>query len=295
MKNYEHNEPRQTKKEKYQSSSVRVKKPHELNFEFKSSLFTEKNKTLIEKLVSRNVSQETSFSKDKIKEKEKLKPKTKKAFSTIKTKIPISLNTSLVDNKNKANIKKNQNKLDTKNILPNKKNSSIIIKSKDTKSLITDCQIKPIHKKVLNITKKPLPNIPTKVPNQTSKKNLDKIIAFNGMTQDLLKKTRNNPIKQKQKQNSNLNSSIKAAYMQKKFGNNIYGQNKNKNIKNKNLRNSLDNKYNNLNLITVNTIYVKDRIKRIDGYHNNLKTKNKNKINNDIFTSPKYRRTIQNK
>ncbi len=83
--------------------------------------------------------------------------------------------------------------------------------------------------------------------------------------------------------------------MQKKFGNNIHGQNKNKNIKNKNLRNSLDNKYNNLNLITVNTIYAKDRIKPIDGYHNNLKPKNKNKINNDIFASPKYRRTIQNK
>ena len=119
MKNYEQTEPRQTKKEKYQSSSVRVKKPPSLNFEFKSSLFTEKNKTLIEKLISRNVSQETSFSKEEIKEKEKLKSKTKKAFSTLKAKIPISLNTSLVENKNKANIKKNQNKLDTKTILPN--------------------------------------------------------------------------------------------------------------------------------------------------------------------------------
>ena len=297
MQRYEQNESRQTKKGKYQSSSVRIKKPLSLNFEFKSSLFTEKNKTLIEKLVSRNVSQETSFSKEEIKEKEKLKPRTKKAFSTLKAKIPISLNTSLVENKNKANIKKNQNKLDTKTILPNKKNSSIIAKSKDTKSSITNYQIKPIHKKILNIVKKPVPNPPTKVPNQTAKNSLDKIITFNGTTQDLLNKnkTRNNPVRQKQKQNTNLNSSIKATYMQKKFGNNIHGQNKNKNIKNKNLRNSLDNKYNNLNLITVNTIYVKDRIKPIDGYHNNLKPKNKNKINNDIFASPKYRRTIQNK
>ena len=76
------------------------------------------------------------------------------------------MNTSLVENKNKANIKKNQNKLDTKTILPNKKNSSIIAKSKDTKSSITNYQIKPIHKKIINIVKKPVPNPP--IPNPQS-------------------------------------------------------------------------------------------------------------------------------
>lgn len=301
MQRYEQNESRQTKKGKYQSSSVRIKKPLSLNFEFKSSLFTEKNKTLIEKLVSRNVSQETSFSKeeinDKDKEKEMIKPKTKKAFSTIKAKIPISLNTSLVENKNKANIKKTQNKLDTKSILPNKKNSSLIVKNKDTKPSLTNCQIKPIHKKIISIAKKPIPNPKTKVPNQTVKNSLDKKIVFNGITHDLLNKnkTRNNPAHQKPRQNSNLNTTIKVTFMRKKFGENVHGQEKNKNIKNKNLRNSVDNKNNNINLITVNTIYVKDRIKSIGG-NNNLKAKNKKKINNnDIYTSPENRRTIQHK
>ena len=301
MQNYERTEPRQVKKGKFQSSSVRAKKPPALNFEFKSSLFTEKNKTLIEKLFSRNVTQETSFSQEKInnkeKEKSKPKPKPKKAFSSIRAKIPLSLNTSLVENKSKANIKKNQNKLDTKNILPNKKNSSITIEKKDTKSSITNSKKKLIHKKIQNMTKKQAPNLQIKVPNQTVKNSLNKKFVFNVTNKDLVNKnkTRNNPIRQKPKQNSNLNSSIKAAFMQKKFGENVHGQNKNKNIKNKNLRNSVDNKYNDLNLITVNTIYDHDRIRPITRKNINLKTKNKNKKNTDIYLSPKNRRTIQNK
>ena len=55
----------------------------------------------------------------------------------------------------------------------------------------------------------------------------------------------------------------------------------------------MDNKFNYLNIITVNTINIKER-KRSYGLNNTkLKSKNKNKTN--LFSSPRYRNTIQYK
>lgn len=302
MNNYELNESdrlTQSKRPKCQSINNRIKKPTSLNFEFKSSLFTEKNKILIEKLLSQHVSQETSFSleenKDKVKEKKI--PKRKKAFSTLKSIMPKSVNTSLLEEKKKDYIKRNEKKPSSKNILINKNNSTISIKNNEKKSSITKCQIKPIFKKYVNISQKTNPNPGFKVQIQTGKNNQErKKFIFNGITKDINKnKTRNNPIIQKQKQNSNLNSSVKTIFKRKKIGNNENIDNiKQKIIKKKNLRNSVDNKNNNLNLITVNTIDIKER-KRIISINNiNRKSKNKNKPNN-LFTSPKYRNTIQYK
>ena len=300
MKIYEPNELNQHKREKYQSTSVRHKIPSLINFEFKSSLFTEKNKSLIEKLISRNISQETSFSKEEGKNIiKKPKPKTKKAFSTIKSNIPKSLNTSLLENKSKGNIKKTEKILSTKDILINKNNSTIIIKNNENKTTLPKEQIKPIHKKIIKISKKQNPNIQSKIHIQTIKKSLEKKrIVFNGITKELINKnkTRNNPIKQKPKQNSNLTSSIKTLIPKKKLDEKNYGNNKDKITNKKNMRNSVDNKLNNLNLITVNTIYVKER-KKSTGIHNiYLKTKNNIKTNNNnLFSSPKYRKTINYK
>jgi hypothetical protein len=299
MKICEPNEIKQQKRAKNQSTSVRNKTPSLINFEFKSSLFTEKNKSLIEKLISQNISQETSFSKEEEKNIfQKPKPKTKKAFSTIKSKIPKSLNTSLLENKSKRNIKKTEKELSTKNILTSKNNSTIIIKNKDNITTKINEEIKPIHKKIIKISKKQGPNIQSKIHIQTIKKSLEKKkIVFNGITKDLMNKnkTRNNPIKQP-KQNSNLTSSIKSIIPKKKIGEKNYVNNKNKITNKKNLRNSMDNKYNNLNLITVNTINVKER-KKSTGINNiYLKTKNNIKSNNNnLISSPKYRRTINYK
>ena len=124
MNNYEVTEAEKltnSKRVKYQSTSVRVKKPSFINFEFKSSLFTEKNKSLIEKLISRNISQETSFSVEESKDKinRKIKSKPKKAASIIKSTMPKSVNVSLIEQKSKGNIKKYEIKFSTKNILTN--------------------------------------------------------------------------------------------------------------------------------------------------------------------------------
>ena len=303
MKKYEKNEQdnfNHSKRAKCQSTDYRIKNPTEIDFEFKSSLFTEKNKSLIEKLISRNISQETSFSKEEGKNIiKKPKPKTKKAFSTIKSNIPKSLNTSLLENKSKGNIKKTEKILSTKDILTNKNNSTIIIKNNENKTTLPKEQIKPIHKKIIKISKKQNPNIQSKIHIQTIKKSLEKKrIVFNGITKELINKnkTRNKPIKQKPKQNSNLTSSIKTLIPKKKLDEKNYGNNKDKITNKKNMRNSVDNKLNNLNLITVNTIYVKER-KKSTGIHNiYLKTKNNIKTNNNnLFSSPKYRKTINYK
>lgn len=301
MNNYESNEAENlnpSKRSKCQSTSVRTKNPPSLNFEFKSSLFTEKNKSLIEKLISQNISQESSFSKEekKDKAKEKIQAKKNKAFSTIKSKIPKSVNTSLLENNNKDYIKNNEKKLSNKNILANKNNSTIAIKNKDKKHSIINCQIKPLHKKYLRISERPIQNPQKKVQIQTMRNSIEKKkMVFNGITKDIDKnKTRNNPINHKPKQNSNLSISIKPIFQRKKIGFNEVGNDiKNKNIKNKTLRNSMDNKFNYLNIITVNTINIKER-KRSYGLNNTkLKSKNKNKTN--LFASPRYRNTIQYK
>ena len=187
MNNYDQNESdnlNYSKRSKCQSTSIRVKKPTSLNFEFKSSLFTEKNKSLIEQLISQNISQETSFSKEEKKDKvkEKIITKKKEAFSTLKAKGPKSLNTSLLEEKRKDFVKKNENKLSTKNILTNKNNSTIEIKNRDKKTSLTNCQIKAKHKKVLKISKKPIQNPQKTVQIQTMKNNLDKKkIIYNGI------------------------------------------------------------------------------------------------------------------
>jgi len=179
MNNYESNEIdnlNRSKRSKCQSTSVRTKNPSALNFEFKSSLFTEKNKFLIEKLISQNISQESSFSKEdkKDKAKEKIKTKKNKASSNIKSKMPKSMNTSLLDNNNKDYIKKNEKKLSTKNILTNKNNSTITIQNKDKKSSIINCQIKPLHKKYLRISERPIKNPQKKVHMQTVRNSIEK-------------------------------------------------------------------------------------------------------------------------
>ena len=307
MNNYEVTEAEKltnSKRVKCQSTSVRVKKPSFINFEFKSSLFTEKNKSLIEKLISRNISQETSFSVEESKDKinRKIKSKPKKAVSIIKSTMPKSVNVSLIEQKSKGNIKKYDNKFSTKNILTNKNNSTIISKDKEKNSSIINCQVKPIYKKYLKISQKPNPNPQKKFHIQTIRNSIEKKkIVFTGLTKDInnnnnKNKTRNNPINQKQNQNSNLNSSVKSIFRRKKFENKAIGvEYKNKIIKNKNLRNSVDNKYNNLNVITVNTVNLKERKQYTVTNNNiNLKTKNKNKANN-VFSSPKYRNTIQYK
>ena len=61
------------KRPKCQSSNIRSKNPPQISFEFKSSLFTEKNRSLIAKLVSQSISPDNSFSKDKKLEKIKIK------------------------------------------------------------------------------------------------------------------------------------------------------------------------------------------------------------------------------
>ncbi len=72
------------KRRKCQSSNICSKNPPQINFEFKSSLFTEKNRSLIAKLVSHSISQDNYFSKDK--KLEKIKIKGNKCSTTTKIK-----------------------------------------------------------------------------------------------------------------------------------------------------------------------------------------------------------------
>ena len=128
MKKYEKNEQdnfNHSKRAKCQSTDYRIKNPTEIDFEFKSSLFTEKNKSLIEKLISQHISQETSFSKDEINEepKRKINQNKKKGFSILRLKMIKSVNTSMRENKRKDYIMKNDKTLKTKNNFINKNNS----------------------------------------------------------------------------------------------------------------------------------------------------------------------------
>ena len=303
MKKYEPNELdnlNNSKRAKFQSTDYRIKKPISLDFEFKSSLFTEKNKSLIEKLISQHISQDSSFSKEEINEepKRKMKLHKKKALSMLKAKMIKSVNTSLRENKNKDYDMKTDKKFGIKNNLVNKNNSSISIQNRDKDKMIsiTNCKIKSIHKHYLNISKKPIANPQKNIQIQTVKNNIEeKKIIFNGICKNINKnKTRNNPELQNPKKNSNLNSSVKTTFRRKKLGNNTIGNNiQNKIIKNKNLRNSVDNRYNNLNIITVNTVHLNNRKKMEITNNNYFKKKKFNNLN--AFLSPKYRNTIHYK
>lgn len=246
------------KRSKCQSSNIRNKKPSQMRFQFKSSLFTEKNRSLIEKLVSQSVSPENSFSKEKIKDKERNKPKkystTTKAKNTIITSNNKTYNQRIFQNIN--NYKK---KIFCKQILKNKINSTFSQNNSGSNcninnknNSIINCQIQPIKKR----------NIKIKITNNNNIQK--KKIVFNSMAN----RTRNNSVKVKL--NFNLNSSVKYIYEPKKINGSV------KNVKPVDLKNSLQNK-NNTNMITVNTISLKNRKSNI----NNMKlveTKKKPKI-----------------
>ena len=244
------------KRSKCQSSDIRNKKTILMSFQFKSSLFTEKNKSLIEKLVSQSLSQNNSFSKDKISEKEKEKVKNKENKHPTTTKVKnISISNRIYNN-----CKKN---IFWKKTLKNHGNSTVssnannINNRKKNKQTITNCQIKPIKKR----------NIKIKISNNNSIQK--KKVEFKGLVNNKIKNkynnTRNNSVKIK----LNFNSSVKCIYRRKKLIDSV----KNLNLYN---RNSTKNK-NNINIITVNTIELKNRKNKI----NNLKlieAKNKPKI-----------------
>ena len=289
MKNFQKNIPdklNHTQRPKTQSTGIRIKKPTSLNFEFKSSLFTEKNKYLIEKLVSQSISPDSSFSKEEHanKIKDKIKYRINKASSMIKSKMPKSVNNSILSDE-KAIIKNNKKNC-KKNILINKTNSTITIHNNHAKPLIPNCK-KTLNKKCIKISTKPSINLPKLV--KTGKSTIEKKkIVFNGIAENKNKNkitTRNSCIKQKSK--SNLNSSVKTIYERKNLGNEI----KNKTKRYKNLRNSVDNINNNLNIITVNTIHLKNR----ENIITNRNMKDKYKKKSGLFASPKYRNTIQYK
>ena len=104
------------KRAKCQSSNTRHKIPSQISFQFKSSLFTEKNRTLIEKLVSQSISPENSFSKEEIKEKDKekesdiknktIKSSTDKKYKNIKSRCNQRIFQEINNNKKKFFVKK---------------------------------------------------------------------------------------------------------------------------------------------------------------------------------------------
>lgn len=250
------------KKVKCQSNNTRYKSPNQKCFQFKSSLFTEKNKSLIEKLVSLSVSPENSFSKEESKEKEnnkkdKLSIETKSKNAKTEKKNRICHQKILQDNKKKIFCKK---------IFKDKNNSTVSYVNKAINNIntsITDCQIEPIKKK----------NYKVKFSKNESIEK--KKVIFNGINNFI----RNGSVKTKI--NSNLNCSTKNLYERKKLNKSM----KIGSVVNK--RNSINNK-NNINIITVNTINLKNRAKNI----NNLKLI-KNKIKpKKIMINEKNKNTI---
>lgn len=275
------------KRAKCQSSNTRHKIPPQISFQFKSSLFTEKNRSLIEKLVSQSVSPENSFSKEEIREKDKEKEKEQdsdikneknKTTSTNKK----NKNIKSINNSRRCNqrifqeINNNKKKVFCKKILKNKMNSTVSYMNNvnigihSPNNSITNCQIKPIKKKIYKIKINNNNNIEKKkivfngIGNNNSSEK--RKINFNGMSNN---KGKNNSVKSKIY--SNLNCSTKCLYQRKKLNDSV----KIGNIINE--RNSVNNK-NNLNIITVNTINLKNRINnRINNYNNLKLVKNKNK------------------
>ena len=239
MKNFEENISSRLKRAKCQSTKARNRKGIQSSFEFKSSLFTEKNKSLIEKLISQSISKENSFSKDE-EEKNRKTVKNRRVYNH-----PI-----FKDN--------NTKKIFTKKIMKKSINCTFSYRNikptvDSTKNLITNCKIKPIKKRKVKLS-----NIN---PSIEKKK-----IVFNGITYN---GTRNNSFKPK----INLNSSAKSLYEHKKINGSV------KNSRPINMRNSLKNKndiniitVNTINLKNRNNISkveYKDKIKIISKQKNN--------------------------
>ena len=277
MKNYDQNIAnrlnRLKKRPKCQSSNTHYKTPSQISFQFKSSLFTEKNKSLIEKLVSLSVSPENSFSKEeesKEKDKEKIKKINKQNPTSANAKvnnIKTSNNSKIYNHhifQNNNNYKKN---VFCKKILKNKINSTFSYMNaglnniKNSITSITNCQIKPIKKIKYKI----------KISNNNSVEK--KKIVFNGLGN---KKIKNNSVKSKI--NSNLNSPNKYLYEKKKLNCSV------RIGKRINIRNSVNKKNNNLNIITVKTINLKNR-------KNNINNLIENKKKTKILVNQKNRNT----
>ena len=266
MKNFDQNISTRCKRIKCQSTKVRDKKPPQFDFKFKSSLFTDKNKSLIEKLISQPISGDNSFSQN---ETEKKNIKNKPLSSTKKTAGKRAINSQLC----KQRLFKDKKKVSPKKMPKNKINKNKINTTFSYRSLelnrikqatINNCQIKSIKKRNGRIT----------FHNSAEKRK----ILFNGINGNKIR-TRNNSIKAK----LNLNSSTKYLYKPKNMNSSV------KNIKLINTRNYLKN--NNLNgIITVNTINLRDRKSNIINVNNlkNLENRNKRKI----IVNQKYNNTM---
>ena len=281
------------KRPKYQSSSTRHKVPAQMSFQFKSSLFTEKNRSVIEKLISQSVSPENSFSNEEIqekenekKEKEKEKEKEKKEKKEKEKEKEINKTSPKPKNKNSKathnskianqrlfqDINNHKKKVFCKKILKNKNSTTFSymnyinsLRNNDNSS-ITNCRIEPIKKR----------NYKFKISNNNSIEK--RKIVFNGLGNN---KVKNNSVKAKL--DLNKNNSIKCLYERKKLNTSVkIGNHFNK-------RNSTNGKNNyKKNPIIVNTTNLKKRINNI----NNLKlveSKNKSKI----IVNQKYRNAIK--
>ena len=243
------------KRPKCQSCCNRYKKPIQKSFQFKSSLFTEKNRSLIEKLISQSASPENSFSKDNINQKE-----------INKTEKSSKANNSIINSHHFCqNIDNYKRKIFHKKMLNNKINSTFSCMNNKTNNInnsLKNCQINPIKKN----------NNKIKLCNNNS---LDKRkIVFIGMK----KNDKNNSVKTKL--SVNLNGSSKCLYERKKLNGSV------KIGKISNKRNYENNK-NSINIITVNTINLKNR----KNNNNNMKLiQNKPKL----IQNQRYRNTIHN-
>jgi hypothetical protein len=268
MKNFDQNISTRCKRIKCQSTKVRDKKPPHFDFKFKSSLFTDKNKSLIEKLISQPISGDNSFSQS---ETEKKILKNKPLSSTKKANIKRSSNSQQC----KQRLFKDKKKVSPKKVFKNKinKNKNKINSTFSYRSLelnriknstITNCQIKSIKKRNFKIT----------FHHSAEKRK----ILFNGINGKKIK-TRNNSIKEK----LNLKSSTRYLYKPKNMNGSV------KNLKLINTRNYLKN--NNLNgIITVNTINLRDRKSNIINVNNLKKLENRNKCK--ITVNQKYNNTM---
>ena len=271
MKNFDQNISnkinRLKKRAKCQSSYNRYKNPTQISFQFKSSLFTEKNKSLIEKLVSLSCSPENSFSKEKSKEKGTIKKneKNNSASNTKVNNIKTTKNSKIYNKHIFGDVQNCKKKVFCKKILNNKNNSTFSNANTGLNYIYNsfiNCQIKPIKKKKYKI----------KISNNNSIEK--KKIVFNGLGNN-----RNNSMKLII--NTNINASTKYLYERKKLNESV------KIGKPKNIRNSVNNKNNKLNMITVNTINLKNRKNNIS----NMKlVENKNKAK--IIVNQNYRNSL---
>lgn len=266
------------KRPKCQSSKTRYNNPTQMSFTFKSSLFTEKNKSLIEKLISQSISPDNSFSKEEIKEKEK-----KEKNSNIKNKTSVKIknknfkttnNSKIINKRIFQDINNIKKKVFCKKILKSINNSTYSninyrnnLRNYENAS-ITNCRIEPIKRRKYKF----------KIMNNNNNTIDKKKFIFNGIVNNNI---RNNSVKSNLNSNKKNNSS-KCLYERKKLNGSVkIGNHFNK-------RNSV-NKKNILNVITVNTVNLKNRISNI----NNMKlVENKNK--SKILVNQKYRNAIYN-